>query len=613
MYIWKGHGSSIKTGFMRRCLLIVALLIFTLPGSCVAQFERKIDSLKNIYNKATSDTAKVIASGKLAEYYYIYQLDQQGDSLLQQQLKIAELSQNKNLVFATYFGNAITNINNKWARNETIDRALQFLTKGLNYAKEQGRDDYVALSYIRIAEINSKKGDLSIAFNNADIATIISQNIKNDSIKILATLTKGEIYQARGESLLAFKTFTNAFENAMEANNITLESEAYHRFSSLFHSLKNDLVAKDYLLQSLDLNTKNRNGEGMTKDYIDLAKLTDERSYIEKALQLSDSLKLEGYYMQSKGLMFGYYTYIIGNSDSTFQFLNNNPDLMQTRQNIGKPFYYLSMGEIYQYANKLDSALYYFLLALPGFEKEYKERNRRDLYEKIGQCYSSLGKTEEAISYYEKALTLNTKLNSISNEVYYTEVLSKLYGQVQDYKKAFQYADINTGLKDSLQKLSSQRDIALGEVNNEKRKHERELEIATQQKITKRNLQYMAITIVITVFFFILITIGMFPVSRITVKLLGYFTFISLFEFIILLIEPLLHDLTHGEPLKMWIFKIIIIALLVPLQHGLEHRLVTYLEKRKKKKILPIKKWWPRNKKITDDTIDKIEEDTALL
>ena len=63
----------------------------------------------------------------------------------------------------------------------------------------------------------------------------------------------------------------------------------------------------------------------------------------------------------------------------------------------------------------------------------------------------------------------------------------------------------------------------------------------------------------------------------------------------------------------MWIFKIIIIALLVPLQHGLEHKLVTYLEKRKKKKILSIKKWWVSKKKLTDDTIDKIEEDTALL
>ena len=361
------------------------------------------------------------------------------------------------------------------------------------------------------------------------------------------------------------------------------------------------------------MNTKIKYGEGMIRDYIDLAKLTNERSYIEKALQFADSLKLENYVIESKNLMYGYYTSIVANSDSTLQFLHKNPDLTQMWMNIGLPYYYMNMGEVYHYANIPDSAIYYLKLAQPGFEKDFKERNRRDLYEAIGQCYLLSKDAKQAIIYYEKALELNTQFNSLSNQASYAQVLSKLYSDAQDYKKAFYYSSMGNDLKDSLQKLSNQRDIALGEVNNEKRKHDRELEIAAREKITKRNLQYTAITVVITAFFFILIIMGMLPVSKVTVKLLGYFTFISLFEFIILLIEPFLHDLTHGEPLKMWIFKIIIIALLVPLQHGLEHKLVTYLEKRKMKKILPIKKWWVSRKKLTDDTIDKIEEDTALL
>lgn len=595
---------------MGRLLTIVFFIFFTFHVS--AQFSHKIDSLIQLYNKATTDSAKVLACGKLAEYYYIYQLDKQGDSVLQQQLRIAELSQNKNLVFATYFGNAITNINNKWARNETIDRALQFITKGLDYAKAENRDDYVALSHIRIAEINSKKGDLTTAFNNADIATIISQNIKNDSVKILATLTKGDIYQARGESLLAFKTFTNAFENAIEANNIPLESEAYHRFSSLFRSLKNDLSAKEYLLQSLELNTKKKYDEGMIKDYIDLAKLTGEKPYIEKALQLSGSLNFENYLTQSKGLMYGYYT-LVGNSDSTLHFLNNNPDLTQVWKNTGMPFYYLNMGSVYHYAKKADSAIYFFLLAQPGFEKDFREGNQQELYQEIGDCYILQQKTGNAILYYEKALAIATQIGRPNDAVDYSNILGNLYNQTQDYKKAFYYSSLCITLKDSLQKLANQRDIALAEVNNEKKKYERELDLIAKEKITKRNLQYMAITIFITVFFFLLIIIGMLPVSRVTVKLLGYFTFISLFEFIILLIEPLLHDLTHGEALKMWVIKIFLIGLLVPLQHYMEHGLVRYLEARKKKNIFKIKKWWLPKKKLTENTIDEIEEDSAVL
>ena len=596
---------------MVRLLSILLLSLIFQIG--FAQFSKKLDSLINDYKRAPNDSAKVIACSKLAEYYYIYQFDKKGDSVLQEQLKIAELSQNKNLVMAAYFGNAILNINHKWAKNETVDRVLQFLKRGLEYAKTQHRDDYVALSYIRIAEINSKTGDLASAFNNADFATIISQNIENDSIKILATLTKGDIYQARGESLLAFKTFTNAFENAVNINNVPLESAAYHRFASLFQSLKNDITAKDYLMESLDLNTGARNGEGLIRDHIALARLTEERSHIEKALQLADSLRLDYYFIQSKGIMFGYYAYKIGNSDSTMQFLHNNPDLTQTWTNIGWPFYYYNIGQLFQYANKPDSALYYLLMAQPGFEKDFKDRNQRDLYEAMGQCYEQSLKPKQAILYYEKARNLNTKMNSLENEVYYTEVLSKLNGQIEDYKQAFHYATIGVGLRDSLQKLANQRDIALAEVNNEKRKHERELELAEQEKITRRNLQYMAITVFITLLFFVLITVGMLPVSKLTIKLLGYFVFISLFEFIILLIEPPLHHLTHGEPLKMWIIKIFLIALLVPIQHYLEHALVVYLATRKKRHILPINKWWPRKKKLTENTIDEIEEDSAVL
>ena len=139
-----------------------------------------------------------------------------------------------------------------------------------------------------------------------------------------------------------------AFDDAVEAGNIVLQSDILHRFSELYKYLENDLTAKEYLLKSLELNKKHKNGEGLIKDYIDLARLTDERYYIERALSLSDSLNQEKYFIQSKGLMFGYYTFIIANSDSTIKYLNDNPDLNQTYINIGMPFYYMNLGSIYR-------------------------------------------------------------------------------------------------------------------------------------------------------------------------------------------------------------------------------------------------------------------------
>lgn len=597
---------------MERIFSILLLSTFLFHGTSVAQFSSKIDSLMAIYNTAASDSNKVVACGKLAEYYYIYQLDKQGDSVLQEQLKIAEISQNKNLFLTAFFSKAVMNISD-WGRKETFDRALQFVNRGLDYSKKIGRQDYETLSYIRIAALYRKRAELDKAFYNANIALTTSLNIKNDSIRILAAIELGDTYQAKGESLLAFKTYTNAFDNATDADNIPLESEVYHRFSALYRSLQNDIVAKEYLLRSVELNKKYKYGEGLVKDYIDLARLTNERYYIDKALSLSESLNLEYYYIRAKGIMFGYYTVIVKNSDSTLNFLNNNPDLKQTYINIGMPSYYKNIGSVYHYANKWDSAVYYLRLAQPGFEKDFSEKSRQALYEEMGECYSNLHNHQMAILYYEKALALKAQINSPAKTALYSNALSSLYGQVLDYEKAFYYSRQGALLKDSLEKMANQRDIALIELNNEEKRHEKELQSIAAQKLVKRNLQYMAITVLITVIFFFLIVLGMFPISKVTIKLLGYFAFISLFEFIVLLIDPFLHELTHGQPLKIWLIKIVLIAMLVPLQHFLEHKTINYLHSRKKKYTFSIKKWWQNQKKPTEATIDGIEEDTAVL
>jgi tetratricopeptide (TPR) repeat protein len=415
--------------------------------------------------------------------------------------------------------------------------------------------------------------------------------------------------------LLAFKTYINAYDKAAAIENITLQSEVLHRYSNLYQNLGNRDQAKENLYQSLELNRENKNKEGLIKDYIDLARLTDDRMFIEKAIDLSDSLDLEKYLIQAKRLMFGYYTYIIGNSDSTISYINSNPDLKQVFVNGGLASYHWNLGSVFHYANKPDSALYYFKLAEPFFTRDYDVRAQQALYEEMGECFSMVSDNKQAILYFEKALALIPQFNDPAKEARYSHSLSNLYGKQQEFKKAYEYSSRSAQLKDSLQKLSNLRDIALVEVNNEKRNHEKELQAQEEKRITRRNLQYMAITLVLTVIFLVLIVIGTLPVSPLTIKILGYFAFISLFEFIVLLIDNFLHRIAHGEPLKIWLCKIILIALLVPFQHYLEHGMIRFLASKKLAKIkekVSFKKWW-QSKKPTAHTIDEIEKDGAVL
>jgi hypothetical protein len=159
----------------------------------------------------------------------------------------------------------------------------------------------------------------------------------------------------------------------------------------------------------------------------------------------------------------------------------------------------------------------------------------------------------------------------------YSSELKKLYESAGDYRQAYAFSVLYDHYKDSVDLLGREKDLALLEIENVTRQEQRDAEPAEEQQRRKYNLQYMLITIVVAGVFLLMIMIGMFKVSAFTIRLMGFFSLVFLFEFIILVLDARIHHLTHGEPWKIWLIKIGIISLLLPLHHFLEHRLIKYL------------------------------------
>ena len=82
--------------------LIVFLLIFIPPAAYSQYFSREKELVQQTLT-AQTQTDQVVALGNLAEFYYIFRADQKGDSVLQKQLVLAEMSNNKDLIFQTLF------------------------------------------------------------------------------------------------------------------------------------------------------------------------------------------------------------------------------------------------------------------------------------------------------------------------------------------------------------------------------------------------------------------------------------------------------------------------------------------------------------------------------
>lgn len=600
---------------MKRIPLI--LLLFFSVFQSAAQFRKDIDSLTQVCNKLTSDSDKVVALGRLADLYYTFKLNSKGDSILGEQFLIADLSNNNNLILIALFGDAVTNISPSTTKEE-FEKTIRFLEKGINFAKSQNQYDYIALGYTRMSALLRKRGESDKALTNANLALGYLQNIQSDSVKVVVYTELGNTYQARNESVLASTSYNTAFDMALKMRSVPLQSEIYHCFSEMYQALGNSDIAKEELKKSLSLNREAGYSEGLVRDYYDLARITDEKFFIDKTIALADSLHMPKYVLKAKSLMFYYFMVAEKNKEKALQYLQSEPEVKESITNIGTSYYYRTIGQVYLFSHHPDSALYYFKIAEPDYVNNFDPRLRRSIYREMAQSYEQLQKIPDAIGYYSKVLDLSKEINDAGSIASTSSALSNLYETQGNYQEAFKYSKQAIQYQDSLRKLSEGRDIALLNVERENRKHAEESRQAAQKLVNKRNIQYFAITIAIAAIFMGMLILGMFPISKITIKLLGYFFFISLFEFLVLLIDTFLHRITHGEPLKIWLIKIFLIALLVPFQHYLEHGLIKFLESRKlleARSKLSFRRWRMKTKKPVPapaPTSD-FEENTAVL
>lgn len=560
------------------CILLIIFILSAMPSA--AQYFSRERALTQAVERAKDDSSRVIAMSDLANFYYVYRAGNKGDSVLQQQLNLAEVSSDKNLLFLALFRNPLNNIS-EWTSSETFDRAMSFVNKGVRYAQESGKPGFEVVAYMQKANLLRKRGQYDNALQQATLALSLGGQLDDDSLKAAMMLETGYIFLAKGDALSAYKNFNQAFDLAYKTGNIALQSDAYHHFAGLYQSLSNKDQAKKNLLKSMDLNKKHNNLQGLTLDYINLARLTDNKEYLDKVQELSKRSGVELYNFRAKWLMLAYYMTVEKNSEAARNYIYANEELLQSFYNQGKASLYWTLGNVYKYCGKADSALVYYAMAEPDLNKFFDVNIRKSVFASMADCLRAVGKVNEAAVYYEKALAISRSRNDLSGMTSYLSSLGAVYAQAGDFRKAWHMSQEQKGISDTLQKLSAHREVVLLEVDREVRKHEKDLEDEAKRTERTRNLQYLGISIAIAAVFILLVLAGTFPISKFTIRLSSFFAFICLFEFIILLIDAYFHKIAHGEPLKIWLMKVVLIFVLVPAQHYLEHALTNFLASQK--------------------------------
>jgi tetratricopeptide (TPR) repeat protein len=563
------------------CLLLyLACISFIAPAQ-----NASIDSFKLQLARATTNEQKVNILGLLSRTLMNFSLPE-ADKYGLQMIEVAEMSRDRKLMVKALLTNG-ERYSYFTGRKDNIDKATSYYNQGLELARKNKLDEQVISALLYLSEISRAVPDAEKALNYCNQAYSNIGAVKNDSLSARVHLEYGSVYLFKNEKILALKNLMSAIRIAEDLKNNYLLRAGYSKLSTFYSAIDDNDKAIDYQVKAFDILDEIKSGQTPYIKIQDMTRIGDlyaaKKSYdmamthYQNALKLADSLKLDAI----KPLV---YKSIVNNylaadqPQKALNYFNDHPQLTQFLQTVNfGHFVDQSYGYIYLHLGKYDSAKYYYNKVAPFFEQGANSATQLNYNYQLGILYKKTKEYDKSVEYFTKANQLAEGIGELETMSYVAAELDSLFQIKGDYKQAFTYASLNYKYKDSLSKLGTEKDLLQIEAADEQQRVER-IDKEKQEKKRKRdNIQYMLITIGIASLFIAMVMMGMFKVSATTIKMIGFFTFLMFFEFIFLIFKKNLYGLTNGEPWKDLSFMILLAAILLPLHHWLEHKVIHYL------------------------------------
>src|SRR5579871_686034 len=584
----------------KKIFVVILLLSSTLHALC--QESEYAIYLQKMVNNAQGEKQKVYWLGQLARLYWGINRER-SDSLIREETIIADKSndENKELTIQVYLDNA-----NRYLQNagnlEENDTAITICQNAVQLAKDNNQSDFGAFAYLQMATANRNIDDYDRATSCDNSAQELAATSKNDSLLVELYISKATTDIEKEGDEAAAKNYLTAVLIAEKTNNYYLLLKSYLFLADLYIDRQEYDEALDYLgklekncIAKYDIDYNDLIGIYLRKYKIYYYKKDEIRAqlYYQQGMQIADSLheydREASYYLailnnlMSEGKYNDALEYLQKNYDPIEKYYQQKNMLYAVNCyymriyteindfNNALSFYHKASEEITYNAN--DYWRFYFNYYTAVFcERVYAQKpdsysNAADVnsYDSIAfNCIFAARK----IAYSTKNLPEIAQANSF---------LEILYSNDNQYDMAYYYRKLTDSCNNILRNRNDAKEVFIAKLNKEKQSailKEEELKQA-------HNIQYMGITAMLATCFIILVMLGYFKVSETTIKIIGFFAFIFLFEFVVMLVDTNIHSFTHDEPWKDLLVKIGLAAIMLPLHHRVEQKVIHYLTSRR--------------------------------
>jgi MalT-like TPR region len=488
---------------------------------------------------------------------------------------------------ATSYIEVITILQNFAYFGKRYQSSLSLIERCLSISKEAQLNDKTALAYMKKAGAARIQGNMEEATKNNEEAISYASLCNNDSVKTVSEIGMANTLSAKDENLSAFKHYMRALEIAEIADNDQLKLNIYNRLTQFYNSIQQNEKAKDYGIKAIALAKKLGDMDAELSMYTTLMGLSMlEKNYVaareyfnfykERAKTSADDFHKQGVIINEINLAFS------EDESKVPNFIRTNTQLIEQMRNWGfSTEMFKVYGMMHSIEKRYDSAEYYFRLckqSIKPTDPPYFSKNFNDAY--IGHLWR-MNRKADAEKYLLENIELAKKMESLSGQKEARENLDSVYMLTNNKSLELQNKLLLYGLTDSLEKQQKAKDLLNIEIDAENKRKDRELEATKIEKAKKQNLQYLGITAAIFALFITLAALGRLKVKPWIIRAMGFLSFILLFEFIILLADHQIHEFTHGDVLQIFLIKIVLIAMLMPLHHWLEHKVVHFIMRHK--------------------------------
>jgi len=588
--------SNLLTMSTRKGLFLNLVFLFLLITNGKAQQPAAVDSMKKALAAASTPDEKAYWYDNLSRTMMNVN-PVTADSLGQQLILFAEESRDRKLMFDAYMSNGLR-CSYFRGQKAYMERSIGYYEKALALARHNKMEKRTGAALLQLADIHLALPDKDKALKLVAEAFSRISSLKDDSLRVESNNIYGKVYLARNDKILALRHHLAALEISEEIQGNTRESKR----------LKSELKRNCYLYLATFYSTiddYDKAIDNYTLAYKMLDDLSDRRvpyqrcidinaignlfsmkknyeisiSYFQRSIRMADSLKFATLKLPGYISLLNQYLRM-NQPEKALNYLNSGEgqqlkDYLNTFRMNG--VFDQAYAYVYTDLGRFDSARKYFEKALPYFESAMNDNSKVGIYLQMGKLFTKTGETEKAINSYLKAKEIGEKNGFLELTMTAAGYLDTLYETRGDFRTANLYNSMYYRFRDSIEKMNKEKDLEQEEANAENQRQERIRKEQEELKRRKINIQYLAITIGIVVLFLGLVILGMFKVSAGLIKAIGFFVFLMLFEFIFLVFKKNIYAITHGEPWKDLMFMIALAALLVPLHHWLEHRVLHYL------------------------------------